>query len=45
VTATILPLQILGIHAQDSLAFFHIPVGTLLVCGMCILLFEEVTRN
>jgi hypothetical protein len=39
-----LPLQMLGIYAQDSLALFHIPVGTLLVCGVCALLFEEGTR-
>ena len=39
-----LPLQVLGIYAQDSLALFHIPVGTLLVCGVCALLFEEGTR-
>ena len=39
-----LPLQLLGIYAQDSLALFHIPVGTLLVCGVCALLFEEGTR-
>jgi hypothetical protein len=39
-----LPLQVIGVYAQDSLALFHIPVGTLLVCGMCALLFEEGTR-
>ena len=39
-----IPLQVLGIYAQDSLALFHIPVGTLLVCGVCALLFEEGTR-
>jgi hypothetical protein len=39
-----LPLQLLGIYAQDSLAFFHIPIGTLLVCGLGALLFEEGTR-
>ncbi len=38
-----LPLQLLGIYAQDSLALFHIPVGTLLVCGVCALAFEEGT--
>ena len=25
--------------------FFHIPVGSLLVCGLCALLFEEGTRE
>jgi hypothetical protein len=39
-----LPLQLLGIYAQDSLALFHIPIGTLLVCGFGALLFEEGTR-
>jgi len=39
-----LPLQLLGIYAQDSLALFHIPVGSLLVCGVCALAFEEGTR-
>jgi hypothetical protein len=39
-----LPLQMLGIYAQDSLALFHIPIGTLLVCGVCALLFEDGTR-
>jgi len=39
-----LPLQMLGIYAQDSLALFHIPIGTLLVCGLAALLFEEGTR-
>ena len=39
-----LPLQVIGVYAQDSLALFHIPVGTLLVCGMCALLFEQGTR-
>lgn len=38
------PLQLLGIYAQDSLALFHIPIGTLLVCGLAALLFEEGTR-
>ena len=39
-----LPLQVLGVYAQDSLALFHIPIGTLLVCGVCALFFEEGTR-
>jgi hypothetical protein len=40
-----LPLQLLSINAQDSLALFHIPVGTALVCGVCALFFEEGTRE
>jgi hypothetical protein len=39
-----LPLQLLGIYAHDSFALFHIPVGTLLVCGLGALLLEEGTR-
>jgi hypothetical protein len=39
-----IPLQLLHINAQDSLMLFHIPIGTLLVCGLCALLFEEGTR-
>ena len=32
-----LPLQLMGIYAQDALALFHIPIGTLLVCGLVCL--------
>lgn len=39
-----LPLQLLGIYAQDSFQLFHMPVGTLLVCGLGALLFEGGTR-
>ena len=39
-----LPLQVIGVHAQDSLALFHIPIGTALVCGLCALLFEQRIR-
>jgi len=39
-----LPLQLFHNYAQDSLMLFHIPIGTLLVCGLCALLFEEGTR-
>jgi hypothetical protein len=39
-----LPLQFVGIYAQDALTLFHIPIGTLLVCGLAALLFEEGTR-
>jgi hypothetical protein len=35
-----IPLQLFHIYAQDSLMLFHIPIGTLLVCGLCALLFE-----
>jgi len=38
------PLQVIGVHAQDSLALFHIPIGTALVCALCALLFEEGIR-
>ena len=40
-----LPLRLIGVNAVDVLALFHIPVGTLLVCGLCALLFEERTRE
>ncbi|MGZ4853371.1 MAG: metal-dependent hydrolase [Halobacteriota archaeon] len=40
-----LPLQLIGVNAVDVLALFHIPVGTLLVCGLCALLFEAGTRK
>lgn len=30
-----LPLRLIGVHAQDSLALFHIPVGTALVWVVC----------
>jgi hypothetical protein len=40
-----LPLRLIGVNAVDVLALFHIPVGTLLVCGLCALLFEEGTRE
>ncbi|MGZ4849157.1 MAG: metal-dependent hydrolase [Halobacteriota archaeon] len=40
-----LPLRLIGVHAVDVLALFHIPVGTLLVCGLCALLFETGTRE
>jgi hypothetical protein len=39
-----LPLQVMGVHAQDSLALFHIPIGTALVCALCALLFEKGIR-
>jgi hypothetical protein len=39
-----LALQLLGIYAQDSLELFHIPIGTVLVCGLGALLFEGGTR-
>jgi hypothetical protein len=39
-----LPLQIIDVYAQDSLALFHIPIGTALVCALCALLFEEGIR-
>ncbi len=39
-----LPLQLFSVHAEDVLMLFHIPVGTMLVCGLCALLFEEGTR-
>jgi len=39
-----LPLQLIGVYAQDSLALFHIPAGTVIVCGLCALLFEGGTR-
>jgi hypothetical protein len=32
------------VHAQDSLALFHIPIGTLLACALCAPLFEEGIR-
>jgi len=38
------PLQVIGVYAQDSLALFHIPIGTALVCALCALLFEEGIR-
>ena len=41
----ILPLRLIGVNAEDALMLFHIPVGTLLVCGLCALLFEEGTRG
>jgi len=40
-----LPLRLFWPNAGDALALFHIPVGTLLVCGLCALLFEEGTRE
>jgi fumarate reductase subunit D len=39
-----LPLQTLDVYAKESLALFHIPIGTLLVCALCALLFEEGIR-
>lgn len=39
-----LPLQLLGIYVQDSLELFHIPIGTVLVCGLGAMLFEGGTR-
>ena len=39
-----LPFQLINIYAQDSFALFHIPVGTLLVCGSITLLSEGGTR-
>ena len=41
----ILPLRLIGVNAEDALMLFHTPVGTLLVCGLCALLFEEGTRG
>lgn len=38
------PLQLIGVFAQDPVALFHIPVGTALVCGLCAMLFEGGTR-
>src|SRR5450756_1859987 len=32
-----LPLQFIDVYAQDSLALFHIPIGTALVCALCAL--------
>jgi hypothetical protein len=40
-----LPLRLIGVNAGDALMLFHIPIGTLLVCGLCALLFEEGTRE
>jgi hypothetical protein len=34
-----LPLRLFWANAGDALALFHIPIGTLLVCGLCALLF------
>ena len=39
-----LPLQFIDVYVQDSLALFHIPIGTALVCALCALLFEEGIR-
>ena len=30
-----LPLKMVGVYAADALALFHVPVGTVLVCGLC----------
>jgi LexA-binding, inner membrane-associated putative hydrolase len=39
-----IPLSEIYVNAQNSLALFHIPIGTALVCALCALLFEEGTR-
>ena len=41
----ILPLRLIGVNAEDALMLFHLPVGTLLVCGLCALLFEAGMRK
>lgn len=40
-----LPLRLIWVNAGDALMLFHIPIGTLLVCGLCALLFEVGTRE
>jgi hypothetical protein len=40
-----MPLRLIWTNAGDALMLFHIPVGTLLVCGLCALLFEAGTRE
>ena len=40
-----LPLRLIWTNAGDALMFFHLPVGTLLVCGLCALLFEAGMRK
>lgn len=39
-----LPLREIWDSAGDALALFHIPIGSLFVCGLCALFFEEGTR-
>jgi len=40
-----LPLRLIWANAGDALMLFHIPAGTLLVCGLCALLFEAGMRK
>src|SRR5665647_2951139 len=40
-----LPRRLIWTNAGDALMLFHIPIGTLLVCGLCALLFEAGMRK